>query len=260
MLETIKKFLSKFEQKTIITVALIAAVLVTLLLIVTPAKAQFAPYSYNSGGCGITANESYLQFSTLGSSPIFVGDCFVSYGDGLMKSAISAHQSINFNGHYSNGSAGFFSVRGVGSSGPGGAELTAVNSRVQIDGPYWGASLHGECRTYYSGFGGLCIGMSVEMQSFNNNVTYIGANIQAQENTRNVIGLQLQGTNTNYKYAISAPNLIYHVGQIDDVAFCLKFEPSTQRLEFWRGCYGDNPTRHGFVNMNWGSPDVQLNR
>lgn len=178
---------------------------------------------------------------------------------GYLKAGVFGAAKVDMNG-VGGTAVGLYGIA-EGTGRPGGLqdEVVGVYGRADKLGPYWAAALHGECILEAVDGGGLCIGLNIELPRPNPRSGYIGVNIQPGTETRDVIGLQFQNPQT-YRYSISAPNTFLHIGQVDNVAFCLKFAPERQALEFWRGCGRDDATRHGWVNMNWRSPDVQLNR
>lgn len=280
MIEKIKTFFASLSQKTIITLALIVTVIAVFFTVVLPAKAQglpvgAAPYlslasplKYSNQVCGLPGSIAYSEFLyTTGAS--YVGDnCVIiptgSNGFQLSGGAFSSRVDSNFT-PYSKAVAGYFSAEVFGTN-TGSAEAVGVYARVEpANADTWSVALHGECRTR-TALGGTCMGLNIELRDeqkavtgVDSNQTMIGINVQPGENQRNVIGLQFQRGDT-YKHSIDFDGSFIKLGQVDTTPFCMKFSGRTQLLEFWRGCGEPGATRVGFVNMNWGSPNTQINR
>lgn len=161
--------------------------------------------------------------------------------------------------------AGYFSAEVFGST-DGIAEAVGVYARVEPSiKNTWAAALHGECRAR-TGDVGTCLGLNVELRDHYKEVTgqdtsmaMIAINVQPNPIQRKVIGMQFQNPET-YAHSIDFAGTFIKIGQVDDTPFCIKFSGRSQLVEFWRGCGNPGATRHGFINMNWGSPDTQLNR
>jgi hypothetical protein len=89
--------------------------------------------------------------------------------------------------------------------------------------------------------------------------------VQPGTDQTGVIGLQFQNIPNKkiYKHSIDVDGTFIRLGTIDGVGFCMRFGGDSgreQRVEFWRNCGEPGATRHGWVDMNWGTPDTQLNR
>lgn len=178
---------------------------------------------------------------------------------GYLKAGVVGGARVDMNGKGGTAVGGYFVAEGIGIAGPLQNEVVGVYARANNNGVFWATALHGECMIRQPDiYGGLCIGLNLELQRPNIKSGYLGINVQPGEGVKDVVGLQFQN-GPAYKYSISAPNTFIHLGQVDDVAFCIKFVPERQALEFWRNCGVPTATRHGWINMNWGTPDQQLN-
>lgn len=188
----------------------------------------------------------------------------VSPFKGYVKAGVAGVSVVD--NTYAPGTAvGVFGIA-EGRGGPFAGEVVGVYGMAQKNGIHWATGLHGECLLQdgeadskgLKDEGGLCIGTNIELIGNNRRSDFIGLNIQPRSGAHDVIGIQLQNPES-YRYAISAPNVFWKFGQVDDVSFCMRFVPEHQALEFWRGCGKSDATRHGWINMNWGTPDRQLN-
>lgn len=184
----------------------------------------------------------------------------VSPGRGYLKAGVVGGAKVDMNGRGGTAVGGYFVAEGTGIAGPLQNEVVGVYARAQNNGVFWATALHGECMIRQPDiYGGLCIGLNLELQRPNDKSGYLGINIQPGEGVKDVAGIQFQN-GPAYKWSLDLDSSYVKVGQVDDVSFCFKFVPARQALEFWRGCGRADATRHGWVNMNWGTPDVQLNR
>jgi hypothetical protein len=248
MLDKIKKWFSSFNQKTVVTTALIFTVSVVLFLIVVPAKAQ----STFTGGWVPHINsviDGKSKTMSLWTSP----------NAGYLQAAVVGLSQVNLNSVGGTAVGGYFSAECVGFASFIQDECVGSYSRVDCIGPYWCAGAHAEVwDTRAANSGGTVIGFSVELNGAAVNPNRIGINIQPKPNMRDVIGLQFQN-GASYKHAIDLDGAFIKIGQVDAVPFCIKFSGRTQLVEFWRGCGEPGAVRRGFVNMNWEAPDTQLN-
>lgn len=187
----------------------------------------------------------------------------VSPYTGYLIAGVAGGARVDMNG-VGGSAVGVYGV-GTGYGRPGGRqdEIAGVYGRADKVGSFWAAGVHGECLTdpYGIDHGGSCIAGNFEMIGKNPKSLVIGVNIQPRPEVRNAIGVQIQDNAvTSYRYGVSAPNLPHQFGDVDGDDFCMKFVPTTQRLEFWRACDKSWATRVGYINMNYGAPDSQLNR
>jgi hypothetical protein len=149
-------------------------------------------------------------------------------------------------------------ARSVGQIGTWGVhDITGGNFRAYLDNDGWAAGVHADCLA--RGAGGTCIGVNIEFPQVNPGNQAIGINIQPDFNSRNLVGLQFQNPRS-YKYAIIAQNTNYVFGQVDAVPFGFRFNPMTQKLEFFRDIGQPGETRRGAIDMNFEAPDSQLNK
>lgn len=251
--------------------------LITLILILAawsthaqpfPADQQLAqPQHYIQGNaCYLPNSVAYSEFLT--ASGAFKGDrCLIiptgTNGWQLNGAAFSARIDAN-NNAYSKAVGVYASAEVFGRVG-GVAESVGVYARTEPATPnVWAVALYGECRARTWG-PGICAGAIVELRGDPSRPPgtpdlqqYIGINVQPGPDQSGVIGLQFQHGHT-YKHAIDVDGAFIRLGTVDGVGFCMKFSGRTQLVEFWRGCGEPGATRHGFINMNWGSPDVQFN-
>ncbi len=226
------------------------------------------PLKYSYQVCGLPSSVAYSEF--LGTYAGYISDVCIIVPSGnngwqLNGGAFSARIDAN-NSQYSKAVAGYFSAEVFGASS-GYTESVGVYARVEpaVMGT-WSAALHGECRsrTYLQG---LCIGLNIELRgdparspSTPDQQTYIGINVQPGADQTGVIGLQFQNPQA-YAHSVDLAGTCVKLGQVDNVGFYMRFHGPTQAVEFWRGgCAVPGATRHGWVNMNWGTPDAQLNR
>jgi len=182
---------------------------------------------------------------------------------GYLVAGVAGGARVDMNGVGGTAVGVYGVATGVGRPGGRQDEVTGVYGRADKAGPFWAAGVHGECLTDPTGidYGGSCIAGNFEMIGANPKSLVIGVNIQPRPEVRNAIGLQIQDNpTTSYQYAIKAPNLAVQFGDVDTDHFCMRFDPRTQRLEFWRACNRPWTTRVGFIDMNYGAPDVALNR
>lgn len=183
-----------------------------------------------------------------------------SPGRGYLKAGVAGGARVDMNGQGGTAVGGYFVAEGTGTAGPAQNEVVGVYARANNNGVFWATALHGECMIRQPDiYGGLCIGLNLELQRPNLKSGYLGINVQPGTGAKDVVGLQFQN-GPAYRWAIDMDGAFVKLGQVDDVSFCMKFVGERQRVEFWRGCGRADATRHGWVDMNWGTPDVQLNR
>jgi len=196
-------------------------------------------------------------------SPIRGNGLLLSPFRGYLKAGVAGAAKVDMN-RVGGTAVGVYGIaEGVGIPGGLQDEVTGIYGRADKNGPFWATGLHGECLTDVSGTdtGGSCIGVNVELIGKNPKTLMVGLNVQPRPEVRNMIGIQIQDNPiTSYKYAYSAPNMVIHMGTVDDDHFCMKFVPNGQRLEFWRKCNRPDATRTGYINMNYGAADTPMNR
>jgi hypothetical protein len=234
-----------------------------------PDQQVSSPIHYIQGNvCGLPSSIAYSEF--LMASGAFKGDrCLVvptgTNGWQLNGAAFSSRIDANRNS-YSKAVGGYFSAEVFGTVG-GFAESVGIYARTEpATSGVWAVALYGECRARTWG-PGTCKGMVVELRGdpsrppgVPDQQTYIGINVQPGEDQRGVIGMQFQHPQA-YAHSIDLAGTCVKVGEVDGVGFYIGFGGRSQLMEFWRGgCRTPGATRHGYVNMNWGTPDVQLNR
>lgn len=190
----------------------------------------------------------------------------VSPARGYLIAGMAGGARVDMNG-VGGTAVGLYGIaEGAGRGGGLQDEVVGVYGRADKNGVYWATGLHGECFGDMAGpdLGGSCIGANIELRGLGPRSTKIGMNIQPGAALRDVIGLQMQDLSedgeSSYRYAIKIPNLRVQVGDVDGDEFCMKFDRKTQRLEFWRACNRPHTQRVGYLNMNYGAPDTQLNR
>jgi len=214
------------------------------------------------------SSPDYSLFQSSGTIAIGVIDSqikgyrsHVSPASGYLIAGVAGGAKIDMNG-VGGSAVGVYGVA-EGAGRPGGVqnEVVGMYGRADKNGPYWATGVHGECLTEKVDSGGSCIGLNSELIGANPKTLMIGVNIQPRPEVRNAIGLQIQDNpTTSYQYSIKAPNMAVQFGDVDTDHFCMRFDPRTQRLEFWRACNRPHSTRVGYVDMNFGAPDVPLNR
>lgn len=214
------------------------------------------------------ASPDYSLFQSSGTIAIGVIDSqikgyrsHVSPASGYLIAGVAGGAKIDMNG-VGGSAVGVYGVA-EGAGRPGGVqnEVVGMYGRADKNGPYWATGVHGECLTDKPDSGGSCIGLNSELIGANPKTLMIGVNIQPRPEVRNAIGIQFQDYGVSaYQYAIKAPNLAVQFGDVDTDHFCMRFDPKSQRLEFWRACNRPWTTRVGYVDMNYGAPDVALNR
>lgn len=149
-------------------------------------------------------------------------------------------------------------ARGVGKIGSHGVhDIVGVHGTVYKDFNGWAAGMHTDCYDFVAG--GTCIGLNIEFPKTQDATRTIGINIQPGESARGIIGIQLQNAQA-YKYGADFANTNIVLGRVDDCAFGMRFNPQSQRLEFFRNIGESNEIRMGFVDMMFGQPDSQLNK
>lgn len=237
----------------------------------TPAKAQvstiYQPLFLFTGQCNLPNSVADSEFKSTDGG-FKVDRCLLippaSFGYQLNGVAASARIDSNWN-RYSKAVGGYFSAEVFGKH-TGFAEAVGVYARVEpaVENT-WAVALHGECRSRTLETG-LCMGLNIELRDHAaeeagkpSKQTMLGINVQPGENQKGVVGMQFQNPQA-YSHSIDFAGTFIKIGQVDDVPFCIKFSGRSQLVEFWRGCGSPGATRHGFINMNWGSPDVQINR
>ncbi len=136
-------------------------------------------------------------------------------------------------------------------------DIVGVHGTAYKDFQGWAAGGHFDC--YDSIPGGTCIGVSVEFPRSQVGTDTIGLNVQPSIDSRGVIGIQLQNP-ASYKYGIDAANTSIVIGRVDNTPFGMRFDPATQRLEFFRGIGNHDEIRVGYIDMSFGKPDAQLNK
>jgi hypothetical protein len=255
--------------KKIITIALLLFGINAFAQVgVQPAQLIPQPLKYTYQVCGLPASIAYTEFNYAQAG--FTADvCLIAPANqpGWQMNGFAASARINTNASaYSKAVAGYFSAEVFGFN-TGFAEAVGIYARVEpAVASTWGVALHGECRARTT-LPGLCMGLNIELRGDPNRTpnmpdqqTYIGMNIQPGADQTGVIGLQFQHPQA-YAHSIDLDGTCVKLGAVDGVGFYMRFGGRSQLLEFWRGgCAVPGATRHGFVNMNWGTPDTQLNR
>ena len=226
----------------------------------------YQPISVLSNYCPIPGSVAYSEF-LMADAGVKSDRCFTipvwTIGYQLNGIASSARIDSN-NNKYSKAVGGYFSAEVFGTH-VGFTEAVGVYARVEPSAKdTWSVALHGECRARTLETG-LCMGLNIELRDHAgeeagtpSKQTMLGINVQPGETQRGVVGMQFQNPQA-YAHSIDFAGTFIKIGQVDDVSFCLKFSGRSQLLEFWRGCGSPGATRTGFINMNWGSPDIQLN-
>lgn len=248
---------------------LIAAALLCLVLLAV-GRVDAQPSSYNElfsadPMYSISAGKAERYIGTVDAQIKGFG-LKVSPFNGYVVSGVAGAARVDFNG-LGGTAVGLFGIA-EGTGVPGiRNEIVGVYGMAHKSGIYWATGLHGECllqdgETDPEGLrdtGGLCIGLNLELIGNNQKSGFIGINLQPRSGAHDVRGLQFQNPDA-YRWSTDFNSTFVKVGQTDDVEFCLRFSSQRQRIEFWRGCGAANATRHGWVDMMWGSPDVRLNR
>lgn len=210
------------------------------------------------------ANDPALYLSTQLDAAYKAVATFVSPFRGYVKAGIGGISSVNMN-NVGGTAVGVFGI--AEGKGKGVGEVVGVYGMAHKNGIHWATGLHGECLLQdgendskgVKDEGGLCIGVNIELIGNNQKSDMIGLNIQPRSGAHNVTGLQFQNPDT-YNMMINASNGWIQIGQVDNVSFCMKFNPLNQSLEFWRNCNKQGATRTGFINMNYNTPNSQLNK
>lgn len=261
---------------------------ITLLLACSslPASAQAGyqtpnivpqPTKYSHQVCGLPLTVGYGNFTHIVSGMISDTCLTPPAGSvGYLNAGISGASRVNAASGYAVAVGGYFYAE-VGGKVPAGsyAEAVGVYARVEPSVPgTWAAALHGECRARTS-VPGLCMGLSIELRGDPNKPagvidqqSYIGINIQPGEDQTGVVGMQFQNVPGKeiYKHSIDVNGTFIRLGTIDGVGFCMRFGGKSGReqiVEMIRGapeCNSPGATRTGYINMNYASPDVQLNQ
>lgn len=234
-----------------------------ILLLFLAFSAQAQPTQYQPGFWAspdytLTGNSSRFHIGIIDATGKFYGG-IKSPGRGYLKAGVAGAARVDMAGVGGTAVGGYFIGEGVGKAGGIQDEVVGSYNRADKNGIFWAAAIHGECMVDQPDTGGLCIGLNIELQRPNPLSGYIGVNVQPGEHARDVVGLQFQ-RGSAYRWAVDVDGAFIKLGQVDDVSFCMRFVGERQALEFWRGCGKPDATRHGWVNMNWGTPDVQLNR
>lgn len=254
-------------MKTVITLLLSAF----LGAFFSPAVAQvtpiYQPLSLLSGYCVLPGSISYSEFLTADAG-LKADRCLTipTFSTGYQLNGIATSARIDTNkNNYSKAVGGYFSAEVFGTH-TGFAEAVGVYARVEPAArDTWAVALHGECRARTLE-PGLCMGLNIELRDHagedagtQSKQMMLGINVQPGETQRGVVGMQFQNPQA-YAHSIDFAGTFIKIGQVDEVPFCIRFSGRSQLVEFWRGCGNPGATRHGFINLNWGSPDAQLNR
>lgn len=240
----------------IIAVVIPVALIAQNIYSTTPVFVSDANYS-------LTGNSSQFAIGVI-DAKIRGNGLLVSPSRGYVKAGLAGASRVDMNGIGGTAVGVYGIAEGVGRAGGVQDEIVGIYGRADKNGLFWATALHGECTIPTNrdpnavDVGGLCIGLNLELQGRNTNTNYLGINIQPGTTTSGVVGLQFQNAHT-YKYSIDAQNTFIKVGQVNDVPFCIKFNPVNQYLEFWRKCNEPGATRTGFINMNYNTPNGQLN-
>lgn len=229
------------------------------------------PLHLNNQNCGLPPTLAYSEF-LMTTGGVKMDMCMIAppngSGDGWQLNGIAASARTNFNGSAAKAVGAYFAAEGFGepTSTPGGygGEVVGVYGRAQPRGKHWATGAHGECMSE-SQTEGVCIGLNSEVgrgiplqPGQQDPQRYIGINVQPREATRGVTGLNFQRADT-YKDAINLEGAAVTLGQVDNVPFCLKFEPSTQKLLFLRNCYSASAEIVHAIDMNW-RPGLQTTK
>lgn len=231
------------------------------------------PIQYTHQVCGLPITVGYGNFQHIVAGMISDTCLTPPAGTvGYLNAGVAGSSRTNAAAGYSVAVGGYFYAE-VNGNVPAGsyAEAVGVYARVEPSVPgTWAVALHGECRARTS-VPGFCMGMNIELRGDPNKPAgvvdqqaYIGINVQPGEDQRGVVGLQFLNIPGKeiYKHSIDVNSTFIRLGTIDGVGFCMKFGGKSGReqiIEFWRGCGESWAQRTGYINMQFASPDVQLN-
>jgi hypothetical protein len=232
------------------------------------------PTKYSHQVCGLPLTVGYGSFRHIIAGMISDTCLTPPAGSvGYLNAGVAGSSRIDAEAGYSVAVGGYFYAEANGKiPARKYAEAVGVYAKVAPSiAQVWAVALHGECVSE-TNEDGLCIGVNIELRGAPNRPAgvvnkqrYIGINIQPGEDLRGVVGMQFQnipGTDI-YKHSIDVASTFIRLGTIDEVGFCMKFGGKSGReqlIEFWRGCGEPWATRTGFINMNFASPDIQLNQ
>lgn len=153
---------------------------------------------------------------------------------------------------------GAASAKNEGSTGQ--REIVGVYARVDKQGQVVGIASHAECWETTPAWitGGQCILFNGELQATTPGNQYIGLNLHAKPETRDVVGIQLQDTAppgaTNFRRLTLFPAGLHSLGMVDGVEFCARFTGRSQLQQWVRGaplCDSPGAVVVHEINLNW---------
>jgi len=261
-------------KKLIVIVAMLVASTAIAQVGNQPPQILAQPLKYSHQVCGLPLTAGYGSFRHIISGMISDTCLTPPAGSvGYLNAGVAGSSRIDAASGYSVAVGGYFYAEANGKiPSRTYAEAVGVYAKVapSIAG-IWAVALHGECVSE-TNEDGLCIGLNLELRGAPNRPAgvvnkqrYIGINIQPGEDLQGVVGMQFQNIPGKeiYKHSIDVNGTYIRLGTIDAVGFCMKFGGKSGReqiVEFWRGCGEPWAQRTGFINMNFASPDVQLNQ
>ena len=170
-------------------------------------------------------------------------------GNNLSK-GLKIDTTMDFSSGMAGANFGLYSLaRGVGTQGTWGVhDIVGVHGTAVKNGQFWAAGGHFD--VYDTAPGGTSIGVNIEFPQTQRSTNTIGLNIQPHIGAKGLTGIQLQFPEA-FKYGLMMPNTSIVFGQVDHTFFGMKFNPTTQELEFFRNIGNLDETKVGEIKMDF---------
>ena len=167
-----------------------------------------------------------------------------------LRTGLKIDTAMDFSSGMAGANFGLYSLaRGVGTQGTWGVhDIVGVHGTAVKNGQFWAAGGHFD--VYDTAPGGTSIGVNIEFPQTQRSTNTIGLNIQPHIGAKGLTGIQLQFPEA-FKYGLMMPNTSIVFGQVDYTFFGMKFNPTTQALEFFRNIGNLDETKVGEIKMDF---------
>ncbi len=180
---------------------------------------------------------------------------------GYLSAAVLGVSEVDMRNGYGGTAVGVYGAASAKNSGTSGQrEIVGVYGRVDKQGQVVGIGVHSECWETTPPWlpGGQCILFNGEMQATSPGGQYIGLNLHAKPETRDIVGIQLQDTapagETNFRRLTQLPPGWHSIGFVDGIEFCMRFTGRSQLQQWVRGaplCDSPDAIVVHEINVGW---------
>jgi hypothetical protein len=171
--------------------------------------------------------------------------------DNKLRTGLKVMTSMNFSSGMAGANFAVYGIAtGVGNQGSWGVhDNVGVHGTAIKRGKHWAAGMH--CDVYDLVAGGTAIGLNVELPQTQIGTDTIAINIQPDEKSRDLTGIQIQNPKS-FKYGVVIPNMSWVFGKVDTCLFGMRFDESSQSLKFYRSIGKPDETLVHEIKMDFG--------